>query len=232
MKPAKKTITLIILFTLIAANAYAPKPAVDLRPSKFNYQVKIEFGGQTIPFNMTTEIREEGGAWKVIDNATIPMMGEMNDTTVLERGTLILTKRTVKQGPMAIEMAIKVNKASGSIAMGGPAKAIEVETGGAVFADGAGQYDVLASLPLAQGYSATFRNLNLQKEKVELKQLNVIGIEKVTVPAGSFEAFKCEITSAQGEPGKTTLWVARDDRKVVKVSAVVPEMNGAILTSE
>ncbi|MCI0664698.1 MAG: S9 family peptidase, partial [Acidobacteria bacterium] len=113
-----------------AASVNAPKPAVDLRPSKSNYQVKIEAGGQTIPFTLTTEIREEGGAWKVIDQATIPMVGEMNDTTVLERGTLVLTKRTVKQGPVSIEMAINGNKASGSMAMGGPAKPIEVETGG------------------------------------------------------------------------------------------------------
>ena len=215
-----------------AASVNAPKPAVDLRPSKSNYQVKIEAGGQAIPFTLTTEIKEEGGAWKVIDQATIPMVGEMNDMTVLERGSLVLTRRTVKQGPVAIEMAINGNKASGSMAMGGPAKPIEVETGGAIFADGAGQYDVLASLPLAEGYSATFRNLNLQQQKVELKQLKVTGVEKVAVPAGNFEAFKCEITSVEGEGGKTTLWVARDDRRVIKVSALVPEMNGAILTSE
>jgi len=133
---------------------------------------------------------------------------------------------------VAIEMAIKGNKASGSMAMGGPAKPIDLETGGAVFADGAGQYDVLASLPLAEGYSVTFRNLNLQKQKIELKQLKVTGIEKVTVPAGNFNAFKCEITPAQGKGGKTTLWVATEDRKVIKVSALVPQMNGAILTSE
>ncbi|MCI0664697.1 MAG: DUF3108 domain-containing protein [Acidobacteria bacterium] len=65
-----------------------------------------------------------------------------------------------------------------------------------------------------------------------MKQLKVTGIEKVAVPAGNFDTFKCEITSAEGEAGKTTLWVARDDRRVVKVSALVPEMNGATLTSE
>jgi hypothetical protein len=62
--------------------------------------------------------------------------------------------------------------------------------------------------------------------------MKVVGAEKVAVPAGSFEAFKLEVTSAEGEPGKTTVWVAKDSRRVVKVVAVLPQMNGAILTSE
>jgi len=116
--------------------------------------------------------------------------------------------------------------------VGGQAKPISVSTGGALFADGAGAYNVLAALPLAEGYTATFRNFDLQKQKVDLKRMKVAGAEKVTVPAGSFDAFKLEITSAEGEPGQTTVWVAKDDRKVVKVVTVVPRMNGAVLTAE
>jgi hypothetical protein len=41
-----------------------------------------------------------------------------------------------------------------------------------------------------------------------------------------------EITSAEGEPGQTTLWVAVDSRQVVKVAATLPQMGGAQLTSE
>jgi dipeptidyl aminopeptidase/acylaminoacyl peptidase len=214
-----------------AASVGSPKPAVDLRPSKSNYQGKIEMAGQTIPFTLTTEIKEEGGAWTAIEIAKLPMI-EMSETTVLEKGTLVLTKRSVKQGPITTEIAIKNNKASGSMTKGDQPKPISLDTGGAVFADGAGGFDVLASLPLAEGYSATYRNLDLDKEKVDLKQLKVVGVEKVTVPAGSFDAFKCEITSAEGEPGKTTVWIAKESRKVVKVSAVIPQLNGAVMTSE
>ena len=65
-----------------------------------------------------------------------------------------------------------------------------------------------------------------------LKQLKVAGTEDVTVPAGTFKAFKVEITSAEGEPGSTTIWVATDSRKVVKMTATLPQMGGAKLTSE
>jgi dipeptidyl aminopeptidase/acylaminoacyl peptidase len=214
-----------------AASVGLPKPAADLRPGKLSYQGKIEVAGQSIPFNITTEIKEEGGAWQVTESAKTPM-GDAIDTAWIEKGSLTLTKRSAKQGTVAFEVEFKNNKATGSMDVGGGAKPIAAETGGALFADGPGAYHTLASLPLAEGYSATFRNFDLQKQKVALKQVKVIGAEKVTVPAGEFEAFKLELTSAEGEPGKTTVWVAKDSRKVVKIIAVLPQMNGATLSSE
>jgi dipeptidyl aminopeptidase/acylaminoacyl peptidase len=214
-----------------AASIGLPKPATGLRAGKLSYQGKIEVAGQTIPLNPTTEIKEDGGAWQVIESAQTPM-GDMSDTTWVEKGSLTLIKRSVKQGPVTIDVEFKDNKASGSMNVGGQAKPIAADVGGALFADGAGAYDALASLPLAEGYTATFRNFDLEKQKAALKRMKVVGEEKVAVPAGSFDSFKLEVTSAEGEPGKTTVWVAKESRKVVKVVAVIPQMNGAILTSE
>jgi len=214
-----------------AASVGLPKPATDLRLGKHSYQGKIEFGGQSIPFNLTSEVKEEGGAWLMTELASMPR-GEVNDTAWVEKGSLTLTKRIVKQGPMKIDFESKNNKVSGTMDVGGQAKPIAVDAGGALFADGAGAYYVLASLPLAEGYTATFRNFDLQSQKVVLKRVKVAGAEMITVPAGSFEAFKLEVTSAEGEPDGATVWVAKDSRKVVKVVVVFPRMNGAILTSE
>jgi hypothetical protein len=214
-----------------AASVRLPKPEVDLRPGKHSYQGKIEAAGQSFPLNATTEVKEEGGAWLVTESAKLPR-GEANDTAWIEKGSLILTKRIVKQAPVTIDVEFKNNKAIGSMDVGGQAKPISVDTGGALFADGAGAYYVLASLPLAEGYTVTFRNFDLQKQKIVLKRMKVAGAEMVTVPAGSFEAFKLEVTSAEDEPGQSTVWVAKDSRKVVKIVTVSPRMNGATLTSE
>jgi hypothetical protein len=207
------------------------RPASDLRPSLSNYQGKLELGAQAIAFTLAVEIKEENGAWKASETAKLPG-GELSDITVLEKGSLVVTKRLVKQGPTTMDIAIKGDQASGSVVMGEKSTPVAFATGGAVFADGAGAYDVIATLPLADGYSAVFRNADLQKQKTDLKQVKVTGVEKVTVPAGTFESFKCEITSTSGEPGKTTVWIAKDGRKVVKVSAVLPQLNGAVMTSE
>ena len=63
-------------------------------------------------------------------------------------------------------------------------------------------------------------------------QLKVAGIDQVTVPAGTFDTYKVEISSADGGDDKETVWIARDSHKAVKESAVITSMGGAILTQE
>jgi hypothetical protein len=41
-----------------------------------------------------------------------------------------------------------------------------------------------------------------------------------------------EITSADGGSDKQTLWIAKDSRKPVKMSAVLADMGGAVITEE
>jgi len=65
-----------------------------------------------------------------------------------------------------------------------------------------------------------------------VKQLKVVGAEQITVPAGTFTAWKIEVSSATGDPGSSTVWVAKDSRKVVKITATLPSMGGATLVSE
>ena len=101
-----------------------------------------------------------------------------------------------------------------------------------MFADGAGAFDVIAALPLADGYSLNFRNFDVQKQKPQIKQLKVVGTESVTVPAGTFNAYKVEIQDTENDADKQTVWIDKASRKVLKISAVLPSLNGAILTSE
>ena len=68
------------------------------------------------------------------------------------------------------------------------------------------------------------------KQKVSLKQLKVLGEETVTVAGGSFDTFKVELRSDDDHP--TFLWIAKETRKMVKVTAILKEMGGAKLTTE
>ena len=148
------------------------------------------------------------------------------------KATLILRKRNVTQGPVVIDLDFSGDKATGKMSMNGQDKPIAVDLGGALFADGAGADQVIACLPLAAGYTTTFRNFDIQTQKVKLLQLNVAGEESVTVPAGKFDAYQVEITSADGGSDKKTVWVAKDAHKVVKGSTVVAAMGGAVVTEE
>jgi hypothetical protein len=181
--------------------------------------------------SMVTTIKEEGGAWTAVNSLQGPM-GEIQDTTSMEKGTLLIRKLDIKQGPANISLAFTDNKATGNVNMGGQDKKVAVDLGGPLFADAAGSMQVIACLPLAEGYSTTFRNFDVQKQKEKLMQLKVVGVESVTVPAGTFDSFKIEITSADGGNDKETLWIAKDSHKPVKLSAVLGSMGGAVLTQE
>lgn len=214
-----------------AGTVGSPKPAVDLKPGAYEYKAKIAVGGQDIALSLTTTIKEENGAWVANDAMQTPM-GLMTDTATLEKGTLILLKRSMKQGPASASVDYAGGKAAGAMSMNGKDTPIAADLGGTLFADAAGAQQSIACLPLADGYTATYRNFDLQKQKVKLMQLKVAGSENVTVEAGAFDAYRIEITSADGGSDRSTIWVAKDSRKVVKVSSVLPSMGGATLTAE
>ena len=123
-------------------------------------------------------------------------------------------------------------KASGTMSMNGKQKPISVDLGGPLFGDAAGGIQSIACLPLAEGYTTSFRNFDVQSQKEKLLALKVLGMESVTVPAGTFESYKVEVSSADGGNDKQTLGVAKDSRKPVKVTAVLASMGGATMTME
>ena len=231
LKEINVDVKTVALPKMSSSTSEVPKPAVDLRPGTYNYKASIAIQGQEIPLTLKTDIKEENGAWTVNETAQTPQ-GEMVDVSTIEKGSLLLKRRMIKQGPMTIELEITPNQLTGTTTMNGKSTPLAVNPGGALFADGAGAFEVIASLPLADGYSSSFRNWDVQKQKPQIKQLKVLGSESVTVPAGTFNAYKVEIVDADNDADKQTVWIDKDSRKVLKISAVLPSLNGAILTSE
>ena len=133
---------------------------------------------------------------------------------------------------MAIYLNFSSGKATGTMEMNGEDQSISVDLDGPLFADGAGSNFVLGCLPLAGGYSTVFRNFDVQKQKVTLTQLEVAGSENISVPAGTFDAFRVELSSADGGSGKSTVWIAKETRTPLKISTLMAEMGGATLTAE
>ena len=223
--------TVMLAKKVDAATVSAPAPVADLQPGTRRYQSTIAMGGQSMTLEVTREIAEENGRWVVTDTMKTPM-GEGKERTTLEKGTLQVLHRTASQGPFSIDVAVEGGKAEGTQTMSGTTSAVAVDLGGPLFGDGAGKDQVLAMLPLATGYTTTFRMLDLERQKPKLMTLTVEGLETVTVPAGTFETWKVGLASAEGEPDRATLWVAREGRTVVKSSTVLPQMGGATLTTE
>jgi dienelactone hydrolase len=222
--------TVVLVKKVDAGSVGLPKAAFDLQPGIFKYKAMIEMGGQQVPLDVSTTIAEEAGGRIATDVIETPN-GPVTQISSMEKGTLITRKLGVKQGPVSIDLNFAGDKAAGNSNASGKDTPISVDLGGPLFAEGAGAKQSLASLPLAEGYSTTYRNFDVQKQKVQLMQLKVSGVEKVVVPAGTFDTYKVEITS-EGGGDKETLWVTRDSHKAVKESAVLGSMGGAVFTQE
>jgi dipeptidyl aminopeptidase/acylaminoacyl peptidase len=222
----------VVLAKKVDANAVGlPKPAVDLQPGTYKYKAKISAGGQEFAMDVSTTIKEDGGKW-IATGTMQSAMGEATDVSTLDKGTLVVSKRTIKQGPATIEVNFAGNKATGNMNVNGQDRPISAELGGPIFADAAASEMTIAALPLADGYTTTFRNFDVGKQKEKLLQLKVVGAESVTVPAGTFDTYKVELSSADGGGDKQTLWISKDSRKPVKMTATLAEMGGATITQE
>jgi hypothetical protein len=209
-----------------------PKPAVDLKPGTSKYQAKLKLGGQEVALNVSLTVKEEGRGWNVAQTLETPQ-GAVTQAVTLEKGTLIVRKLNSSQGPMKVEVTFAGGKASGKISMSGqPDRPVASDVGGELFADSASQWSAIGCLPLAEGYSTTFRNFSTQTQKVKLMEAKVAGEETVTVPAGTFETWKVELASVDGGSDSATLWVAKDSRKAVKTSAVLASAGGATMVAE
>ena len=221
--------TVVVSKPAVAAKG-SPAPQGELKPGVYKYQAKLVLGPQQLSMNLSTTIKEENGAWSVTDVIDTPA-GQATDNATLEKGSLNLRKRTVQQGPMTVKISVDSGKVTGAMSMGGKDVPIAVDLGGPLFGDGPGGPQAIALLPLAEGYTTTFHQLDLQKQKPKTMQLKVTGSEQVTVPAGTFDTFRVEVASEDG-PDKITFWVAKDTRKPVKIAQAVPQAGGATMTAE
>ena len=223
--------TVVITKKVDAASVSAPVPTLPLVTGEFQYAMKIAMGGQEIPMKLVLKVEPAGDQYKASTTMETPQ-GNVVISSALDKTTLATLSESVQQGPVTIDVNFADNHAKGKLSMGGQEHAIDTETGGPLFADGAGSDLVLGSLPLTENYTATYRNFDLQGQKVKLLQLKVGGTEKVTVPAGSFDAWRLEVVSADGGSDKKTVWIAKDSRKMVKSSTVAAAMGGAVITLE
>jgi hypothetical protein len=211
--------------------ADTPKPAVGMKVGTSHYTAKLEMNGQEMSLKMSTTIKDDGAAWTAIDVMETPQ-GNGTDTATIDKNSLTLVRRTLQQGPMTISLDYAGNRATGKATVNGQDHAIAVDLGGPLFADAAGAEQVIACLPLAAGYTVKVRNFDLQTQTVKMRQIAVTTVEKVTVPAGTFDAFRVDETSVEGDPDRKTIWIATDSRKVLKMSVLLASLNGAVMTAE
>ncbi len=230
--PAQTT-TATTATTLAASTAsiIIAKPASDLKPGKASYKITLEASGRKIEATKVTEITDAAKNWKITETSQSPM-GSVTDEAEVVKGTLAPVKRRVNQGPMSIVLDYDGNKIKGSVESPMANTKIDKEITGYLFADGTGTSTILATLPFAEGYKATFTNFDMMSQQATQMLVSVVGVEEVSVAAGKFMAYKVEVSFVGSDGVNSTIWISKDGAKVLKERQSIPQMNGAVVTSE
>ena len=218
----------------------APLPAVDtsnLKPSKMKYAAKAAVRGQEFDLDVAVACSgaKRGGqdVWRIISEQSSPM-GAAADTFDVDIKTLIPVYRGVKQGGTTVRVNYSETAINGAISMPGREMPLESKLDAPVYGTDNALDVVLGSLPLAPGYKTTLRTFDILSQSVKVMTVEVAGIEKVTVPAGTFDAFKVELKNMDGEAGGGTVYINKgvDHYKVRSVMELPPMVGGGTVTSE
>ena len=190
----------------------------DLEPMTLFYRGTFAAAGKTMAVTSTLSVTSHpAGGWAVVERAELPR-GLAVDSARLEARSLVPRERTIQQGPLAIALAFADDKATGTITVDGQARPIAARLCGSLFGDGAGAFLAIGRLPLASGFSTTLRHLDVQRAAEALRQLAVLGSEQVSVPAGTFETWKVQVTE-EGNANQTMIWIDKTSLLPVKFSA-------------
>ncbi len=221
------------LFTQGAKRAENPRPAVDLTAGSWKYKTTAIQADGKYESNDFTTIKVEKGVWLITDEIDTPD-GRVTDISTLDKGTLILRTESFKHfgkpgrpGAIVLTLNFSDSKVSGSSNIGGKEKPVAIELSGPV-----GSEVAIGCLPLSVGYKTSFRDFDVQELKETLRMLTVVAMERVTVPAGTFDTFKVELSEASGGADKKIFWIAKGSCMAVKISENVGNRGGTTYTTE
>jgi len=215
-----------------AAASAGPDPlaalgADALRAGSWTYRSTVERDGATVELGrrtLTVRATEQDGApaWLILDE-TRARGQAMTDSLVVAREDLRPLRRVADMGPMRIVLAFPGDTIRGTMAVpGGDAAQVLLTPGERRVVVNSGMLEtVLPLLPLAAGWSATIPQLTpspLGAAVVPLR-LTVTGEDSVTVPAGTFAAWRVTAAAAGAEQ---RLWLAKDTGRLLRQEAAPP----------
>ena len=119
-----------------------------------------------------------------------------------------------------------------SLSEEGEAREVDLDLGAPPFAEGLAQGISIACLPLAEDFHTTFRAMAHGADRVQILHVVVLSQEALTVPAGSFRAWKVEISCPGEVADRLLLWVDPLIPRVVKSLESGPRFAGGSLSLE
>jgi hypothetical protein len=225
----------------LAAARTRPLPSIDadrVKPGRFEYVTRLSIQGNDIEIPAKREIAHselDGRAVIEVTSKSSSPMGEATDRQVVDAGTLRPISRRAEQGPATISADFDSRRVSGQIDAGAQQIPIDIELEAPIYGGEAALELVLTALPLAEGYRTPIRFAEIgMQQRVRHFNLAVTGQESVDVEAGTFEAWRVELSALDDEGGDRVVWVHSDSPwQIIRVEGrLPPQMGGAEFTTE
>jgi zinc protease len=182
--------------------------ATRLRPMTLTYQMLVQ--GNPMGTGTYT-VRRDGGDWVVVAKVDSPVMQQEGEVRFGATDFAARSASTiVQQGPMRMETQLQVadGRVTGRLQMPpqmGGERQVDTEAVPGMLLPGMDQF-VLSAADLAEGRSITLPIFDATGGSVVNATFRVTGSETVTVPAGTFPAYRLEASGAQ----PMTLFLRRD----------------------
>jgi hypothetical protein len=220
-----------------AAAAAAVFQGTALQPGTARFRQVVEAPGRTVE-GQTTQTLAAGTldgqrVWILVESAQ-SSMGAAVDSLFLHHETLHPLRRAVQQGPATVSMTFEEGAVRGSIRAGPQERPINATLQGRVFVEGAPLVWALRTLPLEQGTSASVNVFDMLASRAVERRITIGAVERVSVPAGDFNAVRVEIAPADGSAGGASVWLeeAAPHRVLRVVSQLPAQAGGGTLTQE
>ena len=191
--------------------ALPPVQPEVLEPTTFTYSTQLQTGtGQQFSVETTRKLLQttwQGRkVWRVISKATSPM-GSAVDTFDLDARTLLPVRRAATQGMVRIQMAYTDTSVTGQFQMGPQNIPIQARLDQPALGDQAAFEIALAAMPLQEHFETVLPVFDVQQREIRMMEVRVVDTEELTLPAGTFQAYRVTITPTDGGPGALTMWV-------------------------
>jgi hypothetical protein len=209
-------------------SAQLPQPTTVLTAANLRYRSTIQLGGESVSSDLMRQITIDKGNW-VVSEKTTSLFGNSLEINTIDQKSMKPVKRVLENGQLKIELDYMPNLIKGNVIGGSVDRVIALHTEEPILTDGAGIDLVIGSLPLREGFIGYYRTFNPQSHQIKINQVKVVGMERVSVPAGNFESFKVEFKPINGDQA-TTFWIEKG--RAVKMMTTLTHMNDAVMITE
>jgi hypothetical protein len=161
-------------------------------------------------------------------------MGSQLDTLEVDRQSLLPVRRAAS-GAGTMQLHYTEETITGEMNAGGQRIPVNVRLEAPIFGSGSGVEMAIAGLPLAEGYTTTFRTFNIMTQQVRPFSLTVTGTETTDCAAGTFDSFVIQLTSLDDDQaGTATMHVLQAAPHVVlwSTTQLPATMGGGTSTTE